>query len=49
MKLSELVARLAEMLEEHGDIPVKTDDDGRYVPASAVRFDDEEGPAVIVE
>ena len=48
MKLSELIARLAEMLEEHGDIAVKTDDDGRYRDASSVYFSTDEA-AVIVE
>jgi hypothetical protein len=47
VKISELIARLAEMLEEHGDAAVKRDDDGRYCRVTSVRFDSDEG--VIVE
>ena len=38
MKLSELIARLAEMLEEHGDVEVWTC--GNRGPVKDVEFDE---------
>lgn len=38
MKLSELIARLAEMLEEHGDVPVVIVADASDHPPSRIRF-----------
>lgn len=41
MKLSELIARLAEMLEEHGDVEAMVEDGVcDYDPVQEVRFDD---------
>ena len=42
VKLSELIARLAEMLEEHGDIPAMVEDQYRsdYDDVQEVRFDE---------
>jgi hypothetical protein len=47
MKISELIARLAEMLEEHGDVSVITyDGRGNYVPIKEIRSNEDD--AVII-
>ncbi len=52
MKLSELIARLAEMLEEHGDIVVYVSSTNEYDLSSIVRYDPRIGDiaeSVIIE
>jgi hypothetical protein len=48
MRLSEVMARLADVLKQHGDVPVMVEDGLGPVPVASVAFDSA-GPWAVLD